>query len=192
MEALTLDLSGIAAITDDELFILCQGNRDVRIERASTGELLLMAPTGGVTSSRNHEINRQLGNWNKEAKSGVAFDSSGGFILPNNAMRAPDAAWIAITRWNSLTVQQQRRFPPLCPDFVVELLSETDRLETAQEKMEEWIANGCRLAWLIDPGSEQVHIYRAHGEVGSVEGFDNTVSGEDVLPGFELELRELQ
>lgn len=192
MYSLTLNLSGITELTDEELFKLCETNKELRIERNTQGELILMAPTGGESSRKNNELGRQLANWNKETGLGVTLDSSGGFRLPSGAMHAPDVAWIAKDRWESLTLQEKKMFPPLCPDFVIELMSESDYLEPAQQKMEEWIENGCRLAWLINPDAEEVTIYRANGTRGVIKEFDRQVLGEDVLPGFVLDLIELR
>ena len=192
MYPLTLNLSGIAELTDDELFRLCEANKELRIERNTQGELILMAPTGGESSRKNGNLFWQLETWNKAKGLGISLESSGGFRLPSGAMRAPDVAWIAKDRWDSLTAEQKKTFPPLCPDFVIELMSESDYLEPVQQKIEEWMENGCRLAWLINPNAEEVVIYRTNGEREVVEGFDKHVSGEGVLPGFMLDLNELQ
>jgi Uma2 family endonuclease len=192
MESLILDISEIGGLSDEQLFRLCAANRDIRIERTGNGELVLMPPTGGETGWRNSYINAEVHNWNRQSRSGKTFDSSTGFYLPNGAMRSADVAWVRMERWTALSPQQRRQFPPLCPDFVVELMSASDRLQPLQEKMQEWIANGCQLAWLIDPVNETVYIYRASGAFNTVASFDATISGEDVLPGFELELKELR
>jgi Uma2 family endonuclease len=192
MDALTLDISEIGGLTDAQLFRLCASNKDVRIERTSTGELVLMSPTGGETGWRNSYINAEIHNWNKQSRSGKTFDSSTGFYLPNKAMRSADVAWLKMERWKGLTPQQRRKFPPLCPDFVVELMSDSDRLQPLQDKMNEWMENGCQLGWLIDPSNEMVYIYRADGTTATISSFDEIISGEDVLPGFEMELAELR
>ena len=129
--------------------------------------------------------------WNLETDSGIVFDSNGGFLLPSGAMRAPDASWVAKERWEELLAAKREKFPPLCPDFVVELRSPTDWLPHAQVKMEEWMENGCRLAWLIDPQDERAYVYRADGTREVVASFDEVLNGEDVLPGFTLSLDQL-
>ncbi|NEU77200.1 Uma2 family endonuclease, partial [Hassallia byssoidea VB512170] len=150
MNALTVNLKPVLELTDEQFFQLCQANRDLRFERTATGELIIMPPTGGETGNRNGRLNQQLFNWADADNTGIAFDSSGGFKLPNGADRSPDASWIKLERWNALTQEQQTRFLPLCPDFVVELLSPTDSLRETQEKMREYRDNGARLGWLIN------------------------------------------
>ncbi|MEK7248902.1 MAG: Uma2 family endonuclease, partial [Bacteroidota bacterium] len=158
--------------------------------KTSNGEIILMSPTDGLTGSRNLEIGSELRNWNKRSNLGKVFDSSTGFKLSNGATRSPDAAWVGKERWEKLSLEQQKRFVPLCPDFVVELLSESEALWAAQAKMEEWLANGCRLGWLIDPKHERTHIYRPERKIEIVESFDVKMNGENVLPGFEFDLRK--
>ncbi|MBW4637235.1 MAG: Uma2 family endonuclease [Gloeocapsa sp. UFS-A4-WI-NPMV-4B04] len=175
-------------LTDEQFFQVCQNNRDFRFERTEAGELLIMPPTGGETSKRNFEIVVQLGIWNKKHNLGVGFDSSGGFILPNGAARSPDASWVLQERWEALTPQQQQKFLPLCPDFVVELCSPTDSVKQTQAKMQEYIDNGARLGWLIDTKARRVEIYRLNQNVEILEQ-PATLSGEDVLPGFILDLK---
>lgn len=175
-------------LTDEQFFQVCQNNRDLRFERTEAGELVIMPPTGGETSKRNFEIVVQLGIWNKKHNLGVGFDSSGGFILPNGAARSPDAAWVLKERWEALTPQQQQKFLPLCPDFVVELCSPTDSVKQTQAKMQEYIDNGARLGWLIDAKARRVEIYRLNQNVEILEQ-PATLSGEDVLPGFILDLK---
>ena len=190
MTTITLDLNPILQLTDEQFFQLCQHHRDYQFERTKLGELIIMTPTGSETSNRNFEIGVQLGIWNKKYKLGVAFDSSGGFKLPNGAERSPDASWVRKERWNALTPEQQRKFAPLCPDFVLELLSPTDSLPKTRAKMVEYIENNARLGWLIDRKNKQVEIYRPGKEV-EIRLSPVTLSGEDVLPGFVLELKEI-
>ncbi len=178
---LTIDL------TDEQFFQLCQNNRDLRFERTAKGEILIMPPTGGETSKRNFEVAVQLGIWNKQTNLGVCFDSNGGFTLPNGATRAPDASWVRRDRWEAFTPEQRERFVPLCPDFVVELRSPSDSLEKVREKMREYMDNGARLGWLLNPQDQQVEIYCPARDVEILEN-PLTLSGEDVLPGFVLEL----
>ena len=174
-------------MTDEQFFQLCQDNRDLRFERNSNGDILIMPPTGGETSNRNIEISYQVQAWSRQSKLGIAFDSSAGFTLPNKADRSPDASWIPLEKWNNLTPQQRQKFLPLCPDFVIELRSPSDSFKTLQNKMKEYLENGTKLGWLINPKAKQVEIYRQGKEV---EILDNptTLSGEDVLPDFVLDL----
>jgi Uma2 family endonuclease len=187
---LVLHLQPIINLTDEQFFELCQINRDLRIERTVTGELLIMPPTGTETGGRNFRLNGQLYNWTEQDGTGVGFDSSTGFTLPNGAERSPDAAWVKLERWNALTPEQQKKFAPICPDFVVELRSPSDNLEPLKTKMQEYIDNGALLGWLIDRKNRQVYIYRPGV---AVECLDNpaTVSGDSVLPGFVLDLSKI-
>lgn len=177
-------------MTDEQFFQLCQDNQDLRFERNQWGDLIIMPPAGGETGNRNIEIAYQLQAWNRKHNLGIAFDSSTGFKLPNGAERSPDAAWIPLEKWNSLNAQERQQFPPLSPDFVIELLSPSDTLKATQEKMQEYLANGTSLGWLINRKSRQVEIYRQGQEV---EVLDNpeTLSGEDVLKGFVLYLEHI-
>ena len=177
-------------LTDDQFFDMCQKNRDYRFERTASGELLIMPPTGSDTGNRNFDMVVELGIWNKQTKLGKGFDSSSGFTLPNGAERSPDASWVKIERWNALTPEQQEKFAPICPDFVVELRSRTDSLKELQEKMQEYIENGAQLGWLIDRKNKRVEIYRPGKDV---EILDNpaSLSGENVLPGFVLHLEQI-
>ncbi|MGI2904187.1 Uma2 family endonuclease [Tolypothrix sp. VBCCA 56010] len=190
MNALTVNLNPIFEITDEQFFQLCQINENLRFERTATGELIIMPPTGGETGNRNGRLTQQLFNWADADGTGIAFDSSTGFKLPNGANRSPDASWIKLERWNALTQEQQTRFLPLCPDFVVELLSPTDSLRETQEKMREYRDNGARLGWLINRKSRQVEISRIGQEVEVLES-PVSLSGEDVLPGFVLNLEAI-
>jgi Uma2 family endonuclease len=192
MEALTLDLSELGQLTDEQLFRLCASNKNLRIERTSKGELVLMAPTGGNTGWRNSDINAEVRNWSKQTGLGKTFDSSTGFLLPNGAVRSADVAWLTMERWDGQSEEQRRKFPPLAPDLVIELMSESDRLQPQHEKMLEWIENGCRLGWLIDPANEIVHIYRAGEKPRTIDTFDTDLPGDDILPGFALHLSELR
>jgi len=192
MEAISIKLTGLFDLTDNALMLLSQINKNLRLEKNKQGDLIIMTPTGGGTGYRNFSLTGQLFNWIRLTKSGMGFDSSTGFKLSNGAIRSADAAWVATARWEQLTLEEQESFPPLCPDFVVELMSKTDHLNPAQEKMAEWMANGCRLGWLIDRKKEQLHIYRANGTTEIIPSFDGLASGEEVLPGFSLDLRELR
>ncbi|MDX2216729.1 MAG: Uma2 family endonuclease [Oculatellaceae cyanobacterium bins.114] len=190
MSALTLNLYPVLKLTDEQFYQLCQTNRDLRLERTSSGELIIMPPTGGSTGNRNIKITAQLENWSSQTDLGLAFDSSTGFRLPNGADRSPDAAWVQRERWDALTSEQQTQFVPLCPDFVVELRSATDSLIALQNKMQEYMDNGARLGWLIDPQTQQVEVYRA-GQPKEVLQTPEILSGEDVLPDFVLNLKPI-
>ena len=187
MQALTLDFNSIIDLTDEQFFQLCQANQNLRFERNATGELIIMPPVGGESSNRNAGLTAQLWVWNQKYKLGITFDSSGGFKLPNGADRSPDASWVKLSRWNELTPEQKTKFLPLSPDFVIELLSPSDSLKTTQKKMEEYKSNGVRLGWLINRKNRQVEIYRI-GNVVEILDNPDSLSGEDVLPGFVLDL----
>jgi len=177
-------------MTDDQFFDFCQLNRHFRIERNQIGDLFIMSPTGSETEERNFNLNGQLWIWTKQDGTGVGFGSSGGFTLPNGAVRSPDAAWIKRTKWEIIPADKRKKFAPICPEFVVELRSENDNLSTLKEKMQEYIDNGTQLAWLIDRKQRKVFIYRPNC---GVEELDNpqTLTGEDILPGFVLDLSEI-
>lgn len=185
-------LDRIRTMTDDEFYFFCQENGDLKFERDAVGNIELMGQTGGETGERNSELNADLTIWNRQSKLGYVYDSSTGFRLPNGATRSPDAAWVLADRRNALTPEQRKKFPPLCPDFVVELMSESDALKDALDKMQEYMDNGCRLAWLINPKTEEIRIYRPDGSVRVLMGFDNTLTGEEVLPGFTFALGVLR
>ncbi len=174
-------------LTDEQFFEVCQKNRDLRFERNAKGDLIIMPPTGSETSDRNAELTYQLRAWSRQNKGGKSFDSSGGFRLPNGAQRSPDASWVTMERWNNLTQEEKEKFAPLCPDFVVELMSPNDSLEKTREKMQEYRENGAKLGWLINRQQKQVEIYRPNKEVEILQ-FPETLSGEDILPEFVLDL----
>ncbi|OKH18035.1 hypothetical protein NIES593_22510 [Hydrococcus rivularis NIES-593] len=188
MNTYTINFNPIIKLTEDQFYQLCRANPDIKFERNAKGEIIIMSPTGGETGNRNAEIIIEFGVWNRQSQLGKLFDSSTGFQLPNGADRSPDVAWIKQERWDALTVEQKERFPPIAPDFVLELMSPGDRLQELQEKMREYIENGVQLGWLINRKSRQVEIYRPGQQV---EILDNpaTLSGEDVLPGFVLDLQ---
>src|SRR5882724_8715693 len=185
-----LKLKPAINLTDDQLFELCQLNGDWRIEYTAQGELLVMPPTGGETSNRNAEITFQVQSWTREDQTGVAFDSSGGFKLPNGATRSPDAAWVRRSRLAGLTREQKQKFLPLCPDFVVELRSPTDNLQAVLDKMQEYLDNGAQLGWLLDPLTRRVHVYRPQRSPEILEA-PSTVSADPLLRGFLLDLRKI-
>jgi Uma2 family endonuclease len=175
-------------LTDRLFRRLCRYNPDLRLERTAAGELIVMSPAGSDSARRNFLLAARLGAWSELNGQGVAFDSSAGFTLPNGAIRAPDACWVTQERWDGLTRQEQRGFAPFCPDFVVELRSTTDALRDVQDKMREYRAQGARLGWLIDPVRQTVTIYRPGRRVEVLKA-PATLSGEEVLPGFTLNLK---
>ncbi len=190
MNAFTVNLHPVIELTDEQFYQLCLNNRDLKFERTANGELLIMPPTGGETGRRNTKITTQLENWSSQNNLGVVFDSSTCFKLPNGADRSPDAAWVKRERWDSLTPEQKEKFPPICPDFVVELRSPTDSIEKLREKMREYLANSCLLGWLIDPQTQQVEIYRPSQDIKVLQS-PAALSGEDVLPEFVLNLQPI-
>ena len=177
-------------MNDEEFFEFCQLNPELRIERTSEADIIVMSPTGGKTGRRNAKLIVAIGSWAEKDGRGQVFDSSTVFILPNGAGRSPDVSWVRNERWNSLTAKEQEQFPPLCPDFVVELRSRTDSLKNLKEKMEEYIANGAQLGWLIDPLERKVHIHRP-GDGSEVLEDPKEVSGEPFLKGFVLDVQSL-
>jgi Uma2 family endonuclease len=185
-----LQMSPVIAMNEDNLFELCQLNSHLRIERNSTGELIIMSAAGSETGNRNFTLIQQLANWTDRDATGIGFDSSAGFILPNGATRSPDASWIKLTKWNALSDEQKAKFAPICPDFVVEIRSPSDDLISLQDKMQEYIDNGASLGWLIDRKNRQIYIYCPNKKV---ECLDNptTVSGNSVLSGFSLDLTKI-
>ncbi|WP_201984092.1 Uma2 family endonuclease [Hymenobacter rubidus] len=177
-------------LSEDEFYAFCQQNRDQKFERRADGTIELMSLTGGESGRRNSRLTSRLDRWAEDSGLGVVFDSSTGFRLPNGAVRSPDAAWVSQAAWEALTPEQRRKHVPLCPDFAVELLSETDTISDIVVKMQEYLDNGLRLGWLIDPKTETARVFRANGSV-EVRNFAETLSGEDVLPGFTFALRTL-
>ena len=178
---------------DDEFHAFCQQNGDLKLERSADGTILIMPNTGGETGDRNSELNFQLRLWNKQHQLGKVFDSSTAFRLPSTAVRSADSAFVILDRWNALTSEQRKKFPPLCPDFVIELMSESDTVNESRAKVQtDWMANGCQLAWLIDPKTETTYVYRIDGSIQIHRSFEQPLSGEDVLPGFALDLLALR
>jgi len=204
MTALTLNLDTIVQLTDDAFYALCRANPEIQLERTAKGELIVMPATGGETGNHNAKLTARLEVWAEADGSGLTFDSSTCFRLPNAADRSPDAAWILWARWEALTPLQRRRFPPIAPDFVVELRSDvecargstplrnvdSDSLLAIQAKMQEYIDNGVRLGWLLDPQTQKVEIYR-QGLAKEVLSSPSSLAGEDVLPGFVLNLNQI-
>ncbi|OUL31237.1 hypothetical protein BV372_20740 [Nostoc sp. T09] len=189
MTALILNLHPTIELTDEQFFQICQNNRDLRLERTAEGELIIMPPTGWESGNRNSRLTQRLGNWADADGTGLTFDSSTGFKLPNGANRSPDASWVNRARLIALNPDPDK-FLPMAPDFVAELRSATDSLETLRRKMQEYINNGVRLGWLIDPQNQQVEIYRLGREVEVLQS-PTSLSGEDILPGFVLDLAQI-
>ena len=185
--ALVLRLQPAIDLTREQFFHFCQLNSEVRIELTADAEIAIMPPTGGETGARNMRVGAQVARWADEDGSGVVFDSSTGFELPNGAVRSPDVAWVANARLARLSAEEKRRFLPLCPDFVIELCSPTDSVAEVQQKMEEYRANGARLGWLLDPDRRRVAVYCADGRVEWLER-PISIAGDPVLPGFILSL----
>jgi Uma2 family endonuclease len=185
---LVLHIPDTLKIDEEQFLALCQENSDLRFERTAKGDWIIMPPAGGDTGIKNSELNRQLANWAIADGIGRVFDSSSGFKLPNGAERSPDSAWVLRERFVALTLEERQRFIPLCPDFVAELRSPSDRLSTLQSKMEEYLANGARLGWLIDAANRHVYVYCPGAPV---ERLDNplTLSGDPVLPNFVLDVQ---
>jgi Uma2 family endonuclease len=174
-------------LTEDEFYSFCQQNRVQKFERRADGTIELMSLTGGESGRRNSRLTSRLDRWAEESGQGVVFVSSTGFRLPSGAVRSPDAAWVSQATWDALSDEQRRKHLPLCPDFAVELLSETDSISDTVIKMQEYLDNGLRLGWLIDPKTETARVFRTNGSV-EVKTFAETLSGEDVLPGFVFSL----
>lgn len=188
MDTITLTIPRLSA---QGFLELCQANQDLQLERTATGEVIIMPPTFPWTGKQNFSLYIQLGVWNERTGLGVGFDSSAGFTLPNGAVRSPDVSWVSNERWEALSeTQQKEEFSPLSPDFVVELRSSSDSLKKLREKMQEYIDNGVRLGWLIDTTNKQVEIYHLGHDVEVLQS-PTTLSGEDVLPGFVLDLNKV-
>ncbi|MEQ9359256.1 MAG: Uma2 family endonuclease [Coleofasciculus chthonoplastes F3-SA18-01] len=195
MEAITLHVPTTVTLTDEQFYQLCMANEEHRMELTAEGDLIIMPPTGGESGIRNSDLNADLVIWNRQTRLGYVFDSSTIFKLPNGAKRSPDVSWVIRERWEALSPDDRRRFPPLCPDFVIELRSETDSLPPLQRKMEEYLANGLRLGWLLDPQTPLAEIYRPDREVEtlnfSTQQISPCLSGESVLPEFILDLTSI-
>src|SRR5689334_3816258 len=185
------DLINVAQpVTHEQFEQLCRKYRKLRLELTSTGELIVMPPTGAETARLNFNLLYQLGAWSRQDGTGICFSEAAGFILPNGAIRAPDAAWVKREKWERLTDQQKKRFAPWCPDFVMELRSPSNSLSELHNKMLEYMETGTSLGWLIDPFKRQVSVYRPNEEVVVLDN-PGTVSADPLLPGFELNLTEL-
>lgn len=187
---LPLRLRTDRCMNDDEYFEFCAANDGLRIERMSDGEIIVMAPPGGETGDRNAELILQLRSWAKQNGRGRAFDSNTGFTLRDRSSMSPDGSWVENSSLQTLTREQKRKFLPLCPDFVVELTSPSDRLPEVREKMQRWMANGVQLGWLIDPDERTVYIYRPNREPEQLTQAES-IQGEGPVAGFVLELRDI-
>jgi Uma2 family endonuclease len=188
--AVVLDLRPVIDLTDEQFYQLCRANHELRFERTAEGEILIMPPTGSRIGQRNFTLTALFGSWVRQDGTGVGFDSSTAFKLPNGATRSPDASWIRRERWDALTSEEQEKFSPICPDFVIELRSSTDSLAGLQAKMREYMASGVRLGWLLDPQEQAVYVYRPGAEV-EVINHAQEISGEPELPGFTLNLTDI-
>lgn len=188
MTAVIINFNLIIELTDEQFYQLCRVNSDVKFERNAKGELIIMPPTGGGTGKRNIEIAADFVIWNRQTRLGVCFDSSTCFRLPKGGDRSPDVSWILQSRWDALTRDEQEKFPPICPDFVLELMSPSDNLKITQEKMPEYLENGIRLGWLINRKNKTVEIYRQGQEVEVLQS-PRSLSGENVMLGFVLNLQ---
>ena len=181
-------------VTPEQFDQLAYAEQLARMELTKDGELIVMSPTGGEAGEKNFNLYIDFGIWNRQTKLGKAFDSSTIFVLPNGARRSPDVSWIRLERWNALTLKEKQGFPPIAPDFVIELVSPSDvknqRYEDLQAKMQEYLENGVKLGWLIEPSAKTVEIYRV-GQQVEILNNPQTLSGEDVLPGFVLDLSEI-
>ncbi|MDJ0844100.1 MAG: Uma2 family endonuclease [Crocosphaera sp.] len=180
-----LELKPIIELTSEEFYQLCQVNPELPLELSRNGELIIMSPVGGETGNKEADLNFQVSLWNHQTQLGLVFSSSTVFDLPNGGNRSPDVAWITKERWDSLTPRQKQKFPPICPDFVIELRSPSDRLQPLQEKMLEYLDTGLRLGWLINLQDRAVEIYRPQQPTETLS-LPVSLSGEDVLPGFTL------
>ncbi|MBZ8180196.1 Uma2 family endonuclease [Oscillatoria salina] len=187
MNSVTIDFNPIIKISDEQFYQLCRANPELKFERNADGEIIIMSPTGGETGNWNAELTIEFGIWNRQTKLGKVFDSSTCFKLPNNANRSPDVAWIKQDRWDALTDSQKEKFPPIAPDFVLELMSPNDILKVTQDKMKEYLKNQVKLGWLLNPKTRKVEIYRL-GKAVEILDDPAEISGENVLPGFVLRL----
>lgn len=181
----------VTGFDDEDFFFFCQRNPDLRIERTANHEIIIMPPAGGESSITSGDVYFHLKLWSRQ-HGGQTFDSSVGFRLPDGAILSPDTSWVNAAAWSQLTAEQRKKFPPLCPDFVIEVKSPSDRIPTLQAKMEQWLNNGVRLGFLIDTETQMAYVYTPGQPVQAVQGFENELSGEPALPSFRLDLRELK
>lgn len=187
--SIVLDTRSLGGFTDAEFYQFCLDNRNLKFERDASANIIVMSNTGGKTGYYNTEMLAELAIWNRQHKNGICFDSSTAFRLPNSSVRSPDAAWVVMERWNQLSEKEKEQFPPLCPDFVLEIKSASDQLASLKSKMEEWVANGCRLAWLINPENRTTLVYSS-GQIKTIS-FQEVLSGGSIMPGLELVLNSI-
>lgn len=192
MDAIILKDSVTGSMTDDEFLKFCLENPDLRIERNSNLEIILMSPVNTLSAYSSGAAFTELAIWNKKEGRGLVFDSSAGFTLPDRSVLSPDASWLSISKWSALSREDKNRFAPVCPEFVIEVRSKSDSLEDLHNKMKVWISNGAELAWLIDPENEKIFIYRPDSSVQEIDGFNNVIKGEGPVKGFELNLALLK
>jgi len=191
MDEMILRIPEQYPMTDDELFAFCAANKELRIERDENGQLIIMSPAGGITGNLNFRLTTIFGQWAEQnSHLGYGFDSATGFRLLDKSMRSPDVSWVSKEKWESIALEDQEKFAPVCPDFVIELQSKSDSLSQLKSKMEKWISNGCLLGWLIDPIGKKVYIYTSKS-ISEVTGFTTKLLGGNILPGFELDLSRL-
>ena len=179
-------------MSDEEFLWFCQENKDLRIERNSRLEILIMSPVTTLAGHYSGEISRQLANWSIQNGSGVSFDSSTGFTLPDRSVFSPDASWVSNEKWNALSKEDKDRFAPICPEFIIEVRSKSDVLEDLQKKMEVWLKNGTQLGWLVDPREKNTYVYRPGKSVEIIKGTDKKIMGEVPVAGFNLDLSLLR
>ncbi|QIP17680.1 Uma2 family endonuclease [Spirosoma aureum] len=191
MQAITLTIPpNLNVFSDDELYAFCLANPELHIERDETGHIIIMPPTGLESSFTNNDLQTEVSIWNRKTKSGRVSDSNGGYTLPDRSMRAPDVGWVSKERLMSVLPEELKKFAHICPDFVIEVRSESDNLTELQAKMDKWLQNGVRLGWLVDPQSKTTTIYRPDQEPEE-KPFTETLSGENVLVGFTLNVQEV-
>jgi Uma2 family endonuclease len=192
MDTIVLKGEFTQSFSDEEFFKFCMDNPDLRIERDSNLQIVIMSPVGSKFGFFSGAAFAQLSHWSVSTHQGFAFDSSTGFTMPDRSVLSPDASWISKERWRKLSEEERNRFAPICPDFIIEVRSKSDRLYELQKKMEQWIRNGAQLAWLIDPIDEVVFIYRKQGEMEMIKGFDQLVKGDGPVQGLTLDLSQLE
>jgi Uma2 family endonuclease len=191
-EAIILRGPLITAFTDEEFFQFCQDNPDLRVERTAEGEIIFMSPAGFLSSAHSGEVHFQLTLWNKQTRLGRVGESSAAFVLPDKATLSPDVSWLSLATWAKVPVADRNKFLPVCPEFVVEVKSPSDRITTLHAKMEQWLRNGVQLGFLLNTDNETAYVYRPGQPMQEVQGYDNELSGEPLLPGFVLDLRPLR
>lgn len=191
-EAIVLRGPLVAGFSDEKFFQFCQDNRDLRLERTCDHEIIFMSPAGFLSSSHSAEVIFQLSLWNKQTKSGRVGESSAAYVLPDKATLSPDASWFSHATWAQVPVEMRNKFLPVCPEFVVEVKSPTDRIPTLQAKMEQWLRNGVQLGFLLDCEAQTAWVYRPGQPAEELSGFHRTLNGEPEMPGFELDLLPLR